>query len=91
MKLSKLLLITIVGLLLTILDVTIDTHNRDSVISAEQLTTAAKSCLHSISHNGAIVYAKMKDDIRKVTYEEYVNNGENLAFNLQDQMLEYDY
>ena len=43
MKTSKLLLLTFLGLVFSIMAVTIDLIDRDSFISADQLPTAAKS------------------------------------------------
>ena len=91
MKLSKLFLLTFVGLVLTIIDVTIDTRDRESIISVEQLASSAKSYMHTISHESAVAYTKMKDGIQNATYSIYMNNDEKMALNTQNQFSEFDY
>ena len=91
MKTSKLLLLTFVGLLLSVMTVTIDLLDRDSFISADQLPTAAKNYLHKYFPNGNVAYAKMKNDIIKTTYEVGVNNGYELEFTSDGMLLDVDY
>ena len=91
MKTSKLLLLTFVGLLLSVMTVTIDLLDRDSFISADQLPTAAKAYLHKYFPNGNVAYAKMKNDIIQTTYEVGVNNGYELEFTSDGMLLDVDY
>ena len=90
MKLSKLLLLTFFGLVLTIIDVTVDTRDRDRIISAAQLTTTAKNYLHSFSDECAVAYTKVKDGIQNATYNIYMNNDQKMALNTQTQLPEFD-
>lgn len=90
MKLSKLLLITFAGLLFALIDVTVDTNGRNNIVSAEQLTATAKSYLHKFSHEGAVAFNKMKAEFKDATYDTYMNNGKELAFNMEDQFGEFD-
>ena len=91
MKTSKLLLLTFVGLLLSIMAVSIDLLDKDSFITKDQLPTAAKTYLHKYFPNGNVAYAKMKNDIIKTTYEVGVNNGYELEFTSDGMLFDVDY
>ena len=91
MKTSKLLLLTFIGLILSIMTVTIDLLDRDRFISADMLPTAAKTYLQKYFPNGNVAYAKIKNDIVKTTYEVGVNNGYELEFTSDGMLLDVDY
>ena len=90
MKLSKVLLVSFIALFFTVLDVAVDTSDRTSIISVEQLASTAKSYLHNVSNNVAIAYNNVKDDIMRANYNTNMNNGKELAFNMQDQYHDFD-
>lgn len=87
MKTSKLLLLTFLGLIFSIMAVTIDLLDRDSFVSVEQLPSAAKTYLHKYFPNKNVAYTNIKNDIIKATYEVGVSNGYELDFNYYDGML----
>ena len=91
MKTSKLLLLTFLGLIFSIMAVTVDLIDRDSFISADQLPTAAKTYLQKYFPDGNVAYAKIKNDIVKTTYEVGVNNGYELEFTSDGMLLDVDY
>lgn len=90
MKLSKVLLVSFVALFITIVDVAIDTHDRTSVISSEQLTLTVESCLKNFSHKVTLAYDNLKDDIRNANYSVNKNNDKELAYNMQGQYHDFD-
>lgn len=90
MKLSKVLLVSFVALFFTIIDVAVDTRDRTSIISVEQLTLTAKSCMHNVSQNVAIAYNNLKDDIRNANYSVNMNSDKELAYNKQDLSHDFD-
>ena len=90
MKLSKVLLVSFIALFFTVLDVAVDTSDRTSIISVEQLASTAKSYLHNVSSNVAIAFNNVKDDIMRANYNSNMNNGKELAFNMQDQYHDFD-
>ena len=91
MKLSKLILITFVGLIIAVMDITFDMYSRNNEVSVEQLATTAKARMHKISHKGAVAFGKVKKEIKKATYEACMNNDNILAYNMEDQFLGEDY
>ena len=91
MKTSKLLLLTFIGLILSIMTVTIDLLDRDRCISADMLPTAAKTYLQKYFPDGNVAYAKINNDIVKTTYEVGVNNGYELEFTSDGMLLDVDY
>ena len=91
MKLSKLILITFVGLIIAVMDITIDMYSRNNEVSAEQLATTAKNYMHEISQKGAVAFGKVKNEIKNATYEACMNNNDVLAYNMEDQLHEFDY
>lgn len=91
MKLSKLILITFVGLFIVVMDITFDMYSRNNEVSVKQLATTAKNNIHKISHEGYIAFGKVTKQIKKVTNEACMNNDNMLAYNMEDQLLEYDY
>ena len=91
MKTSKLLLLTFLGLVFSIMAVTIDLIDRDSFISADQLPTAAKTYLHKYFPNGNVAYTNIKDDIIKATYEIGANNSYELGASYDEMLLDMDY
>ena len=91
MKTSKLLLLTFVGLLFSIMAVTIDMLDKDSFILKEQLPTAAKTYLQKHFPNRDVAYAKLKNEIIKTTYEVGYNNGYELEFNSDGMLIDIDY
>ena len=91
MKLSKLILITFVGLIIAAMDITLEMYSRNNEISAEQLATTAKTYMHKIAHEGAVAFGKVKKEIKIAAYEACMNNDNMLAYNMDDQLLGYDY
>ncbi len=91
MKLSKLILITFVGMVIAAMDITLEMYSRNNEISAEQLATTAKTYMHKISHEGAVAFGKVKKEIKIAAYEACMNNDNMLAYNMDDQLLGYDY
>ena len=91
MKTSKLLLLTFIGLVLSVMTVTIDLLDRDSFISADQLPTAAKTYLHKYFPNGNVAYSNIKNDIIKATYEVGASNSYELGIGYDDMLLDMDY
>ena len=91
MKLSKLILITFVGLIIAAMDITLEIYSRNNEISAEQLATTAKTYMHKISHEGAVAFGKVKKEIKIAAYEACMNNDNMLAYNMDDQLLGFDY
>ena len=91
MKLSKLILITFVGLIIAAMDITLEMYSRNNEISAEQLATTAKTYMHKISHEGAVAFGKVKKEIKIAAYEACMNNDNMLAYNMDDQLLGFDY
>ena len=91
MTLSKLILITFVGLIIAAMDITLEMYSRNNEISAEQLATTAKTYMHKISQEGAVAFGKVKKEIKIAAYEACMNNDNMLAYNMDDQLLGYDY
>ena len=91
MKLSKLILITFVGMIIAAMDITLEMYSRNNEISAEQLATTAKTYMHKISQEGAVAFGKVKKEIKIAAYEACMNNDNMLAYNMDDQLLGYDY
>ena len=91
MKLSKLILITLVGMIIAFMDITVDMYSRNKEVSAEQLAITAKAYMHEISHKGAVAFGKVKNEIRNATYEACMNNNDVLAYNMDGQYPEFDY
>ena len=91
MKLSKLILITFVGMIIAAMDITLEMYSRNNEISAEQLATTAKTNMRKISHEGAVAFAKVAKQIKNATYEACMNNDNMLAYNMDDQLLGFDY
>ena len=91
MKLSKLILITFVGMIIAAMDITLEMYSRNNEISAEQLATTAKTYMHKISHEGAVAFGKVKKEIKIAAYEACMNNDNMLAYNMDDQLLGFDY
>ncbi len=91
MKLSKLILITFVGLIIAAMDITLEMYSRNNEISAEQLATTAKTYMHKISQEGAVAFGKVKKEIKIAAYEACMNNDNMLAYNMDDQLLGFDY
>ena len=91
MKLSKLILITFVGMIIAAMDITLEMYSRNNEISAEKLATTAKTYMHKISHEGAVAFGKVKKEIKIAAYEACMNNDNMLAYNMDDQLLGYDY
>ena len=89
MKLSKLILITFVGLIITLMDLTFDMYSCNNEVSVGQLTTTAKTYMHKISHEGAIAFGKVTKEIKKATHEACMNNDNMLAYNTEDLLLGY--
>ena len=89
MKLSKLILITFVGLIIAAMDITLEMYSRNNEISAEQLATTAKNYMHTISHEGAVAFGKVKKEIKIAAYEACMNNDNMLAYNTEDLLLGY--
>ena len=87
MKTSKLLLLTFVGLLLSIMAVSIDLLDKDSFITKDQLPTAAKTYLHKYFPNKNVAFTNLKNDIIRATYEVGASNSYELDFNYYDGML----
>ena len=87
MKTSKLLLLTFLGLIFSIMAVTVDLIDRDSFISAEQLPTAAKTYFHKYFPNKNVAFTNLKNDIIRATYEVGASNSYELGFNYYDGML----
>ena len=65
MKTSKLLLLTFIGLIFTVMDVSVDLINRDSFVSAEQLHATAKAYVQKYISSGNETYTKIQEDIRE--------------------------
>ena len=61
MKLSKLILITLVGMIIAFMDITVDVYSRNKEVSAEQLAITAKAYMHEISQKGAVAFGKMHE------------------------------
>lgn len=90
MKTSKLLLLTFIGLLFSIMTVSLDLHERGSLLPVEELPTAVKSCLQKYFPNKDVAYSKMKDEFIKTTYEMSKNNYKQ-EFYTDGLMTDYDY
>ena len=91
MKTSKLLLLTFVGLIFSIMAVTVDLIDRDSFGSAEQLPTAAKTYFHKYFPNKNVAFTKLKNDLIKATYEVGASNNYELGFTYDEMLLGVDY
>ena len=81
MKTSKLLILTFIGLLFTIMDVGVDLINRDSLVSAEQLHATAKAYVQKYISNSNETYTKIQEDIAKANYESGANNNNDMDVN----------
>ena len=91
MKTSKLILITFVGLLFSILTVTIDLNNRGQLTSIKELPTAAKSCLKKYFPDQVASLGKIKKEIVKTTYEMGKENVNENMFCSDNLLTCYNY
>ena len=91
MKTSKLILITFVGLIFSIMTVTLDLHEKEHLLPIEELPTAVKSCLHKYFPNKDVAYSKMKDEFIKTTYEMGKNNYYGNEFYTDGVVTDFDY
>ena len=78
-------------MIISAMDITLEMYSRNNEISAEQLATTAKTYMHKISHEGAVAFGKVKKEIKIAAYEACMNNDNMLAYNMDDQLLGYDY
>ena len=88
MKTSKLLLLTFIGLLFTIMDVSVDLVNRDSFISVEQLHATAKTYVQKYISSSNEAYTMIQEDIAKANYESGANNNNDMDVNNDDLLAE---
>ncbi|MBO4819966.1 MAG: hypothetical protein J5548_00680 [Prevotella sp.] len=91
MKTSKLLLITFLGLLFSIMTVTIDLQNRGQLITINELPTAAKSCLLKYFPNKEITSNKIKNKIIRTTREVVNTNSYEQQLYGHDMLAYMDY
>ena len=90
MKKSKKILISIAGVAVIFMAVTMDILDKDYIIPADNLPLAAKSYVQDNFPGGTIAYAKLKNDIYTTSYEVKLNNGFELEFDSFGSLTGFD-
>ena len=78
MKTSKLLLLTIIGLIFCIMDVTFDKNGQDSISPTEHFCKVVKACHQKYFSDSSATLSTIKSDFINHTYKEGINNYSDL-------------
>ena len=90
MKKSRIILITIIGLIITALGITMEVMEEGRVITADRLPQPVKTYLNANYPGNNIAYAKEKKEFFSTVYEVSMANGFELEFDNQGILTDFD-
>ncbi|MBR0117513.1 MAG: PepSY-like domain-containing protein [Prevotella sp.] len=90
MKKSRIILITIIGLVITALGITMEVMEEGRVITSDRLPQPVKTYLNANYPGNTIAYAKKKKELFSTVYQVNMTNGFELEFNNEGMLTDFD-
>ncbi|MBP5387351.1 MAG: PepSY-like domain-containing protein [Prevotella sp.] len=90
MKKYRIILVSIIGLVIAAMAITVEVLDEDRMIPVDGLPTAVKTYVQNNYPNSNIAYAKKKNEIIKTTYKVGMSDGFELEFDGNGMLTDFD-